>query len=180
MAITEKFEIKATNERSAFDKRLARVGGRLSIERAKLADRRDTVLAKMWNKVDALDMSEQGSGLKRLNSLLLANAETGKPPMIFTKPSEEARDPLDVAFGDKNFSGKDILAVADGAALGQGEIETLQKVFPDGVTIVGQNSNIGVNYADYEHFLRPNDAVVVLHEAEPQEFHAEHQHTADV
>ncbi len=173
MATNEQFKMKSKGERTAFDKRVARASGQITLAAAKREaeqqKQREATLAKMWDKVDLLDMSEQGHGVNRFRNLMLENAETGKPPMIFTKPSEVARDPVDVAFGDKDFTGKNIIAVADGAAIGQDELKQLQGAFADGFTLVGRDSSLGVNYAEYEQLLGPNDAVVVLHEVAHQE-----------
>lgn len=165
MATKEKFQIQPSVETSPLSKRLARTIGRSALEEQQRQHGREKLIAQLQDKVSKLDMTEQGNGANKLNALLLENAETGNPPMIFIKTSEKPRDAVDVAFGDKDFSGKNIVAVNDEAQIGQYELKQLQTAYPDGLTVVGRDSGLAINYADYEQLLRPTDAVVALHEA---------------
>lgn len=174
MSVIEKetFQIEATKPRSKFDRRIVHASGNIALEQAKLEaarqNERDMILAKMWDKVDLLDTSKEGNGTKQVAALILESLKSEKLPMIFTKASDEPREPNDVAFGNNDMSDRNIVAVAEGAIIGQEDLKQLKTAFKDGLTVVGRNSNFDINYADYEDLLGPHDAVVVLHEAEAQ------------
>ncbi|MCA9332785.1 hypothetical protein KDA00_02830 [Candidatus Saccharibacteria bacterium] len=138
-------------------KRAAKASGKLAVAEARRAEAAE-------KHFTTLEMTADGGGIDRLNQIMFKNAlDTGKPPMIFTKPTKEGRDPIDVAFGDKDFTGKNIVELNGDSTLSEDTLRIAQDAYPEGMTIVGSIDSNEVSIADFDRILRPQDAVVFMH-----------------